>query len=224
MAWLKRLIVELVIVVLLILPAQQKEAAKVSILRFSIWPGQLPHTIPDPIILSDNESVGAKSETDYNDLDVDLKAKSDSNSTHVIEREPADDGGFGSRTTHTSSRLVTNHTDDGNNNGVADDTQLQLPADRPGSASPSHRTVTQHASKLQVNTEITQGSASYVDLDVTKEVDDDDADTRSTKRSRSSAVSRNNPAFNSNVSVAKRQDGQHDSAQSQQLGPAKASL
>lgn len=64
-----------------------------------------------------------------------------------------------------------------------------------------------------MNTEITKGSASYVDLDVTKEVEDEDinvlaegdingdADTRPIKRSRSSPISCNNPASDSDVSV-----------------------
>ncbi|KAF4633077.1 hypothetical protein G7Y89_g5046 [Cudoniella acicularis] len=53
---------------------------------------------------------------------------------------------------------------------------------------------------------------------------DDNADTRSTKRSGSSTISYNNLASNSNVSVSELQDGQHDSAQSLQPGPAVASL
>jgi hypothetical protein len=85
-----------------------------------------------------------------------------------------------------------------------------------------------------VNTDITQRSTNYVNLDVTKEVeyegcdvfaegnDDDDDGTRSTKRSMLSAVSCNNPAFDSNISEL--QDGEHDYAQSPQLGPAVASL
>jgi hypothetical protein len=85
-----------------------------------------------------------------------------------------------------------------------------------------------------VNTDITQRSTNYVNLDVTKEVEykgcdvfaegnnDDDDSTRSTKRSMLSAVSCNNPAFDSNISEL--QDGKHDYAQSPQLGPAVASL
>jgi hypothetical protein len=70
-----------------------------------------------------------------------------------------------------------------------------------------------------MNTEITQESASYVDLDAIKEVedegtdifakrdddDDDDANSRSTKRSRSSATSCNNPASDSNLSNSELQ-------------------
>ena len=74
--------------------------------------------------------------------------------------------------------------------------------------------VTHQASPIRVNTEITQGNASYVDLDVAKEAEDegidvfargddeDNADTRSTKRSMSSTISCNNPASDSNVSVS----------------------
>lgn len=73
-----------------------------------------------------------------------------------------------------------------------------------------------------MNSEITQGSASYDDLDVTKEAEDeginvfaddkDVADTCSTRRSGSSAVSSDNPASNSNVSISKPQGSQLDSA------------
>ena len=88
-----------------------------------------------------------------------------------------------------------------------------------------------------MNTDITQRSTNYVNLNVTKEVeyegcdvfaegnnddDDDDDGTHSTKRSMLSAVSCNNPAFYSNISEL--QDGEHDYAQSPQLGPAVASL
>jgi hypothetical protein len=173
----------------------------------------------------------------YSNLDVDLTAKSDSHSPHIANSDLAGGDSFGSGTTLISNRLVGDHQDDGNDNdnGVVDGAKLQLAADRSRSASPGHGSVTHQASPLQVNTEITQGSASYVDLDVTKEVedegidvfakgdDDDDADTRSTKRSRTSAISCNNPASDSNVSVSELQDGQHDSAQSPQPGPAVAS-
>jgi len=52
----------------------------------------------------------------------------------------------------------------------------------------------------------------------------DDADTRSTKRSRSSTISCDYPASDSNVSVSELQDSQHYSAQSSQPGPAVTSL
>jgi hypothetical protein len=65
---------------------------------------------------------------------------------------------------------------------------------------------------MQVNTDITQGGTNYFNLDITKELGDGECsvsakehdkggdDTRSTKRSKLSAVSSNNPAFNSNMS------------------------
>ena len=85
-----------------------------------------------------------------------------------------------------------------------------------------------------MNTNITQQSTNYVNLNVTKEVeyegcnvfaegnDDDDNGTRSTKRLMLSAVSCNNPAFNSNISEL--QDSERDYAQSPQLGLVEASL
>jgi hypothetical protein len=141
-------------------------------------------------------------------------------------------------TAFTPDRFVADHQDDGNDNdnGVVDDAKPQLTANRPKPASPGHGSVTHQASPVRVNTEITKGSANYVDLDVTKEVedkgidvfakgdDDDDTGTRSMKRSRPSAISCNDPASDSDVSVSGLQDGQHDSAQSPQLDPAIVSL
>jgi len=189
----------------------------------------------DPIILSDDESVSAESETDYSNLEVDLTAKSDSPSPHIADSDIVDGEGFGFGTTYISDRLVADHQGDSNDSdsGVADSARLQLAADLPRSVSPGHGTVTHQASPIRVNTEITQGSASYDDLDVTKEAeeegidvlvdDEDDADTYSTKRSGSSAISSDNPASDSNVSLSELQDGQHDSTQSPQPGPAVAS-
>jgi len=179
--------------------------------------------------------VGAESETDYSDLDVDPRAKSDSGPPHP-DGEPADGDGFGPGTTHASDSLAADHPDDGNksNDGVVNDTRLRISADRPGSASPGHGSVTHRASKLRVNTDITQGSTSYVNLDATKELEDgefsvsaeerdeDDDDTRSTKRSKLSAVSGDNPAFDGNMSELR--DDQPDHTQSPQPGPAAASL
>jgi hypothetical protein len=78
----------------------------VSILRFSIWPGLLPHTILDPIILSDDESMGTESDTDFSSLDIDLTAKRDSDSLHVVDNELMDGDGFGSGTIVISNRVV----------------------------------------------------------------------------------------------------------------------
>ncbi|PVH69523.1 hypothetical protein DL98DRAFT_598588 [Cadophora sp. DSE1049] len=189
----------------------------------------------DPIILSDDESVSAESETDYSNLEVDLTAKSDSSTPHIAESDMVDGEGFGFGTTYISDRLVADHQDDSNDSdsGVADGARLQLAADLPRSASPCHGSVTHQASPIRVNTEITPGSASYDDLDVTKDAeeegidvlvdDEDDADTYSTKRSGSSASSSDNPASDSNVSLSERQDGQHDFTQSPQPCPAAAS-
>ncbi|KAF4631655.1 hypothetical protein G7Y89_g6479 [Cudoniella acicularis] len=58
----------------------------------------------DPIILSDDESMGAESKTDYSDLSVDLRAKSDSNSPHVASSD--------------------------NDSSIVDGAKLQLAADR----------------------------------------------------------------------------------------------
>jgi hypothetical protein len=134
---------------------------------------------------------------------------------------------------YISDCLVTDHQDN-DNNSVVNDTKLQLSADCLRSASSGHRSVTNQASKLQVNTDITQQSTNYVNLNVTKEVEykgynvfvernnNNNNSTCSTKRSILSAVSYNNPAFDSNISEL--QDSEHNYAQSSQLGPAVVSL
>jgi hypothetical protein len=228
---------ELEMAVLLILAAPQQEAVKVSILRFSLWPGLFIHTIPDPIILSDDESAGAESETDCSDLDVDVRAKNDSDPPHVADSELADGSGSGSGSGAAliSDRLVTDHQDDDNNynNGIVGKTQLRLSTDRPRLASPDPGSDAHQASKLQVNTDLIQGATSYDNLDVTKELegegfdvfaerdDDDDDDTRSTKGRTLSAVSDKNLASSSNISGL--QDGQPDDTQSPQLALAAVS-
>ena len=165
-------------------------------------------------MLSDDESAGAESETDCSDLDVDVTEKSDSNPPHVADSNVADGDSSGSGVTLISDRLATDHQDDddNHNNGVVDKIQLRLSADRPRSASPDPGSDTHQASKPQVDTYITQGSTSSVNLDVTKELedegfdvsangnDDDDNDTRSTKRQKLSAVSDKNPASSSSIS------------------------
>jgi len=97
---------ELEVTVLLILAAQLWEALKVSIMRFSIWLGLLTHTILDPIILSDNESVGTKSETGFSSLNIDLTAKRDSNSLHVADNKLIDSEGFSLGTTVISNCVI----------------------------------------------------------------------------------------------------------------------
>jgi hypothetical protein len=81
---------------------------------------------------------------------------------------------------------------------------------------------------------MTQGCTSYVNLDVTKELEDGECsvsteerdeggdDTHSTKRSKLSAVSGGNPTFDGNMS--KLWDDQPDNTQSPQPGPAATSL
>ncbi len=91
--------------------------------------------IPDPIMLNDNDSLDADSETDYSDLDVDLRAKCNSDSSHVADGQPADSDTYGSETTHPRGRLAAAHPEEVNDNNSS-------VADRPGSASPGHRCVT----------------------------------------------------------------------------------
>jgi hypothetical protein len=186
-------------------------------------------------MLSDDESAGAASETDCSDLDIDVRAKSDSDPLHVADNELPDGHCFGSRAALISDRLVTDHQDDNNNHnkGVVDKTQLRLSAGRPRSASPDHGSDTLQASKLQVDTDITQESMSSVDLDVTKEWEDegfdaspegtgkDDGDDCSTKGRTLSSLSDKIPVFDSNISGLL--DSQPDDIQSPQLALAAAS-
>jgi len=67
----------------------------------SAWTAHSTHPIPDSIIL------GAESETNYSDHDVDLRAGDDSGLARWIDGELTDDG-FGSRTKylHASGRLA----------------------------------------------------------------------------------------------------------------------
>ncbi len=65
--------------------------------------------ILDLIILSDNESIGAESKTNYSDLDVNISAKSNSNPLHVIDNELVDSDGLGLGVTPISNCLVTNY-------------------------------------------------------------------------------------------------------------------
>ena len=80
-----------------------------SILRFSIGLGLLTYTILDPIILSDDEFMGTKSNTNFSSLDINLIAKRDSNSPHIVDNELVDGDGFGLGTTVISNHVVTNH-------------------------------------------------------------------------------------------------------------------
>jgi hypothetical protein len=85
-------------------------------------------------------------------------------------------------------------------------------------ASPDPGSNTHQASKLQVNTDLIQGSTSYNNLDVTRELEGkgfdvfakgDDVDSRSTKGQTLSAVSDKNLA--SGINVSGLQDGQPNS-------------
>ncbi|CAG8979289.1 hypothetical protein HYALB_00012672 [Hymenoscyphus albidus] len=116
-------------------------------------------TTQDPIILSDDESTGAESETDYTNPDFDLTDNSYPNTSRITESEVADGDGFGSRAALTSHFLVADHQDD--------NIQLRLPADRPRSASPSYGSIAYQASKL-IDTDNIQRS---MNLDVTKELE-----------------------------------------------------
>lgn len=196
------------------------------------------HTTSDPIILSDDEPAGAESETDYSDLDIDLTTKSSVDPPHVADSGLADGDGSVSGTARTSARRVADYEgDDDSYNNVVDNSQLRLAVDRPTAASPNRGSLTHQARKLQVDTDITQESMSFVDLDVSKEWedegsnvlaeghrhdDDDGGDTRSTKRRKLSALSNTNLAFDTRLS--RLQDGQPDHAQSPQPRPAAASL
>ncbi|KAF4618980.1 hypothetical protein G7Y89_g14868 [Cudoniella acicularis] len=82
---------------------------------------------------------------------------------------------------------------------AVDKTSLRHSTDRPRPASPDPGSDTHQASKLQVNTDIIQGSTSYDNLDVTKELE----------------------ASSSNIS--RLQDGQPDDTQSPQLALAAVS-
>lgn len=169
--------------------------------------------ILDPIILSNDESVSAESETDYSNLEVDLIAKSDFSSPYITDCDMVDGEGFDSGTVYISNRLIADHQDNSNdsNSGLADGARLQLAASLPRSASPGQGSVTHQASPKRVNTEMIQGSASYGGLDVTKGAEEEDidvlsdnedgADTYSTKTLGSSAISSENPASDSNISL-----------------------
>jgi hypothetical protein len=112
-------------------------------MRFSIWLRLLTYIILDLIILSDNESVGTKSKTDFSSLNIDLIAKRDSNSLHVADNKLINSNSFSSGTTVISDCVIANNQDDdNNNNSVVDSTKLWLFANCPRLASFSHRSVT----------------------------------------------------------------------------------
>lgn len=131
-----------------ILAIQQPEPLKVSILSFSISQRVLTNTIPDPIILSDDEPEGAESKIDYSDLDFDLDlnltAKKDSMSLHNSDSGLAGGDDFDSGTTSNSSHLTAEcHNNNSNNgDGVIDTGKHLRSASRPRPASPRSSTAT----------------------------------------------------------------------------------
>ena len=125
---------ELEVAVPLVPAAPRQEAVEVSILRLSVRSGFHTHTKLDPMIISDDESSNAESETDCSNLEVDLTTKNDSFSPHIAD-----------------------HQDDEDNSSVVNGATLQLAADLPMSASSGHGSVT-HQGPIRVNSEITQGS------------------------------------------------------------------
>ena len=192
-----------------------------SILHSNVWPGLFAYTALDPIILSDNDSTSAESETDYSAVDIDVRAKSDSDPPYIADSELADGDAFGSEAALISDRLVTDHQGDDNNQnkGIADKPQLRLSAVRLTPASPDPGSDTLQASNLQVDADIAQRSTDYDELGVAKEVEDegsyvfaevDDIDSQSTN-GRASVVSDKNPASESNL--CRLQDDQPDNTQ-----------
>ena len=187
-----------------------------------MWPRLHAHTIPDPIILGDSEdeSAGAESESDYGNLDADLKDKSDSFS-HIADRDMADDKGLSSGTTYISDRLL-----DDNDSGVVDGARLQLAADIPMSAIPGHDSVKHQVYPVRASPEVTERSGSFHDLDVRKEAEDEridafaddeaDADTCSRRISGSPAIAPESPAPESDVALSELQGSQPDSTPSPQ--------
>lgn len=83
-------------------------------------------TMPDPVILgdSDDESVSAKSETDYSSFEVNLAAKSDPSPLHIADNDVVDSEGFCSGTTYISDHTVANHQEDDNDSGIVDGARL----------------------------------------------------------------------------------------------------
>jgi hypothetical protein len=80
-------------------------------LHLLVWLGLYSDTIPDPIILSDNddEFAGAESETDNSNLNADITAKSDSSSLYVADSDIADRKVLGSGAIYNLDRLVADY-------------------------------------------------------------------------------------------------------------------
>jgi hypothetical protein len=191
----------------------------VSILSFSISQRVLTDTILDPIILSDNESKGAESETDYSDLDFDLDlnlnltAKNDSRSLHNPDSGLVGDDDFDLGTTSNSSHLAAKcHNNNSNNSdGVIDTAKRLRSAGRPRPASPCSSAATYQTSKLQLNREGTKRSTDHIDSSVFGQLEDDafdvfakddnrdSDDAYSTKRRKLTTISLRDPTLNSAI-------------------------
>jgi hypothetical protein len=183
----------------------------------------------DPIILcdSDDESVSAESETDYSNLEVNVRAKS--HSDPPIDMADVD----GSGAALISDRRATGHQDDDNNhNGIIDQTKLCLSADHSTAFSLESGSDTHRASKLLVNTKSTQRSMGSVDHDVTREMEDEGCDAfaegnpegdngTSTKRANLPAPFDKNRALDN--AVPELQDSHVENTQVSQLEPAATS-
>lgn len=189
--------------------------------------------MPDPIILSDDESPSAESDTDCSDLDLDVRVKSDPHPLHVANSELRDREGFrsGSGAAFNSDCLATDYNvDDNNHNGLIHTTPLNLSAGHPSSSTLKPGSDTRQASNLRMNSDITQDeSTSYDNRDANKELQGGDLDVfveggdvdSSIEGRMLSAASDRIPASGTNISEL--QDGQPDDAQSSQLLLAAAS-
>jgi len=78
-------------------------------MRFLIWLRLFTYTILDPIILSNNESVSTKSNTNFSSLDINFIAKRDSDSLHVADNKLIDSNSFSLGTTRISNCVVANN-------------------------------------------------------------------------------------------------------------------
>jgi hypothetical protein len=68
--------------------------------------GLFIYTIPDPIILSNNKSVGTESDTDFSSLDIDFTTKYNSDFLYIADNKLIDSNSFGSGTTVISNCIV----------------------------------------------------------------------------------------------------------------------
>jgi hypothetical protein len=73
----------------------------------------LTYLISDLIILSNNKSISTKSKTDYSNLNINSRAKSNSGSLYP-DNKPAGSNSFSPGTIRVSSNLITNYPDNSN--------------------------------------------------------------------------------------------------------------